>query len=363
MGPVHAQDGKGAERLQDLRTRFRELVRESSGAPNKTARMALLRNVARIGDEKAMQFLADVARGPRHADIYDDVMRLIARAGSASGVAAALFREHLGETDPHRRLARDFLLKRAVERRDDGWLKDTFFRGQTEDRFLALEAMGSIGSTSTLRSAWTLLRNRKWKTVPGTVVSCATIARAVRTFEGGEAARLLLLLRRDRRFRAEDSEALREAMRLWATGNLRDYVKISDLAHPDAAKRAESARFMGDASIEAARAPLLVLARKLGEHVDVRAAAAEALGGLTIARGALTRDLARLLTDPKERVRQAAVAGLARLRVKDAVVVLVKLVGSPLEMHARAALAAAYGQEADQDWKEWLRTCGLPQGT
>ena len=44
-------------------------------------------------------------------------------------------------------------------------------------------------------------------------------------------------------------------------------------------------------------------------------------------------------------------------------VVLVKLVGTPLEMHARAALAAAYGQEADQDWKEWLRTCGLPQGT
>ena len=152
-------------------------------------------------------------------------------------------------------------------------------------------------------------------------------------------------------------------MRLWATGDLRDYVKISDLAHPDAVKRAESARFMGDASIEAARAPLLVLARNSGELVDVRAAAAEALGGLTIARGALTRDLARLLKDPKERVRQAAVAGLARLRVKDAVVVLVKLVGTPLEMHARAALAAAYAQEADQDWKEWLRTCGLPHGT
>ena len=360
MRPVHAQDGKDEVRLEALTTRFRVLM---GSLPSRTERMGALRNIARIGNEKAMQFLVDIVRSPGHVDIEGDVMRLLAKAGPDSGVVAVVFRERLGPKDPYRRMARNFLLQRAEHKLDHKWLAHVFAGKQMEDRFLALKVMGKIGSVHTLRSAWALSFDRKWSPEPGTAVTCSTIAHAVRSFEGPEAARLLLLLHRDPRFHATDLAALRDATRLWASGNPRSYVKLSDLAHPDAAERAESALFMGAAGIESARAPLLFLARNAHENAVVRAAAAEALGGLTIARGALARDLRRLLGDPEEQVRFAAVAGLGRLRVKAAATVLMGLIGTPLEKRAVAALVAAYGKRAADDWNRWFRECELPQGT
>lgn len=360
--PVHAQDGKDEVRLEALTTRFRVLMHGGS-LPRRAQRMGLLRDIARIRNEKAMQFLVDVVRSPRHVDIEGDVMRLLAKVGPDSGVVAAVFRERLRPNDPHRRRARDFLLARAEHKLDHNWLASMFAGKHMEDRFLALKVMGNIGSMHTLRSVWTLLRDRKWTPESGTAVTCSTIAHAVRSFEGPEAARLLLLLHRDARFQATDRAALRDSTRLWASGHPRSYVRISDLAHPDAANRAESARFMGAAGIESARAPLLFLARNPSENAMVRAAAAEALGGLTIARGALARDLRRLLRDPEEKVRFAAVAGLGRLRVKTAAFVLADLIGTPLEKRALAALTTAYGEMAGDDWKYWIRECGLPEGT
>jgi hypothetical protein len=350
-GAVRAKED---DRLKELATQFRVIERDP---------VAILRRAAAMGDEKAFRFLVEVVRKPRHADLVDEVLQMMARTGRESGVVAALFRERLGRDDPYRRMARDFLLRRAVSRRDDDWLTVTFGSSILEDRFLALEGMGAIGSGSTMRAAWTLLRDSRWRPEEGTPVHLGTIARAVRSFEGTDAARLLLLLQRDKRFRPKDREAVRDATRLWASGDLHSYVRLSDLAHPDDARRAESAQFMGEAGIEAARAPLVMLARNPREPIAVRAAATEALGGLRIARADLAATLAALLQDEDSRVRSAAVAGLAGLRVRQAAAALVDLIGTPLEEIARSALADSNDLPANQDWKDWLATCMLPKGT
>jgi HEAT repeat protein len=234
-----------------------------------------------------------------------------------------------------------------------------------EDRFLAVQAMGLVASGATIEHAWKLLEDRSWKPAPRGIVNAGTLARALQSYEGEEAACFLLLLRQDNRFRPEDAEAVRHATRLWKHADLKRYISLRALGDPDSVRRANVARFMGRAGFEAARAPLVALATNRRERVEVRVAATEALGGMRLSRGAMARKLRSLVEDPDTKVRAAAVRALARLRVKQAAAVLVELLDGPLAEQARAELAAHNRLPAETDWSQWLSSsaCPLPDGT
>ena len=182
--------------------------------------------------------------------------------------------------------------------------------------------------------------------------------------EGREAARLLLLLNRDVRFTAKDAAAVRDATRLWHKPDLVSYIDVGDLSGDDLEKRKEMARFLGEAGIEAARLPLLKLAQRRQEDPALRAVAAEALGGLRIARSDLAEQLGRLLRDENEEVRRAAVRGLARLKIRPAAERLVRELDGSLADEVRWALSRSHGRAPLADWNEWFSNHGraLPDG-
>lgn len=369
--PARAQDPRAEALVVELRKEFRQVAQKAAGfAAQKEARLKILERAAEVDDLHALQFLVDVGRDARHQDLRGDILGLlVAKQESCkhdSGAVAELFEEHMDRDDPHRRLARTYLYRRAVDRKkDDEWLRRLYRSGMVEDRFLALQGMGKLGLTSTLYYAEQLRASDDWQPVEGTVIRCGTIARALEQLEGAEAARLLLLLQRDPRFTQGDALDVRDAIRLWKQNSLLAYIDLATLASPDAVERASAAHFMGEASVEVARAPLLRLARDRNENADVRAAAATALGGLTIAKGDLARSIGPLLEDPNPAVQLGAVEGLARLRVKAAARLLADLVDGPLEEAARKALADASGADASTDWRRWANgsDCPWPEGT
>jgi HEAT repeat protein len=364
--PVHSQGRLGAERLQRLKAEWRKLDATPGFGFQRQERLRILQDMARINDRRALQFLLDKARDPRLLILQVEILRLLARYLPEEDEVGFLFREHMTPGDPHRILARDFLLKRALRKRDDVWFNALFAMGpDVEDRFVALRGMGEIGSASVLEAAESLTRNGSWKPDDKGVVNCGTIAAALKDAEGPRAARLLLLLQKDARFRPGDARALREATRLWAHSDLRSYIAMTDLATPDLEERARSAEFMGRAGIEAARAPLIHLAFDRGEAARVRAAATTALGGLTIARGDLVRQLAELLQEDVKEVQVAAIEGLGRLRVRQAAELLAKLLDGPYGEPALRALTALSGLPPETDWRRWVASplCPLSQGT
>jgi HEAT repeat protein len=363
---VHAQPRGERTRLRELKAEFRRLtVRNQTSVVPPGEPLRVLEQILRIDDLAAIQFVVEVSRDSRHQRLQDETLRLLARYAPGSVIVAGLFSEHMSLEDPNRILARGYLIKRAVLRRDDSWLVGLFDRGTLEDRFLAVEALGKIGSTSTLEKANALVRDESWKPIDGTPIGCATIVASVRQLEGPHAARLLLLLRKDPRFTDDDALALREATRLWSRRDLRSYIDLSGLTDPDPDRRAEIALFLGEVGIETARAPLLHLARDAREPVKVRAAATQALGALLIARGDLASTLAKLARDPALEVRRAAIRGLQRLEVRQAAAALVDLLRGPMELDARTALQKLTGLGHDTKWHEWLASprCHLPEGT
>jgi HEAT repeat protein len=238
-----------------------------------------------------------------------------------------------------------------------------FSSGTIEDRFVALGALGDLGSARTLECATTLMRDQAWRPSADGVVSCGTIAASLRDAEGQPAACALLLLMRDPRFRPADAAALREATRLWRQTDLRTYIDLADLSAPDPARREEMATFLGAVGLEGARAPLLRLLGNPNEPLNVRRAAAAALGGLRIARGDLAARLRALLAVPDEPLREGAISGLGRLKVRQAAAALVSMVGGPYEAEGRAALSRLTGLPKGTDWSRWLESCDLPEGT
>jgi HEAT repeat protein len=225
--------------------------------------------------------------------------------------------------------------------------------------------MGEIGSTGTLDAARRLARDPSWAPKANTAINCGTIAASLKDLEGAAAARLLLLLRKDARFTAADSEVLSEATRLWSRRDPREYVDIHELAQPDPDQRAETAAFLGAAGIEEARAPLARIARNPAEPPAMRATAAEALGGLMLARGDLAEMLGELAQVENSEIARGAVRGLGRLHVRQSAEQLVGLLDGPLAADARAALAKLTGLAPDTDWAVWLKSprCQLPWGT
>jgi len=355
--PVLSQD-RDAQRLKTLKREFRQSRHTGLGGSRKY-RLRLLGEIAELGGSS---FIIREAL-PRHADIRIDILRLLAEYDPNDPIVAEIMQKHMGVGDPNRALARRYLLAKAIHDRDNKWLLRFFNRGRVEDRFLSLNAMGRIRSKHTLNCAERLAADTTWQAKPETEIEFATIAHSVSTFEGPRAARVLLLMRKDPRFGPDDESAMRAATRLWRRSDLRQYIDILELANPDVKARAATARFLGLAGIESARAPLWMLANDARQPVEVRAAAAEALGGLTIARGHLATQLGGLARAGDIAVRRAAVRGLGHLHVLQAATQLVAQLKGPVAEDARAELSKLSGKPAGTDWVSWLATCKLQKGT
>ena len=358
------QDRRQTDRLARYKLEWRKLDQKSGFGTQRKQYVRLADDIAKLGTPEAAHFLIPKTREPRYTEFHGDLLRMLAKYFPENDEVEFLMQEHMALEDPYRDIAREYLHKLALHRRDDVWLLDLFSMGTVEDRFLAVRGLGELSSPAALRCAESLARDRTWK--PGAnLINCGTIAAAVKDAEGQRAARLLLLLQRDPRFRPTDLAALRGATRLWRQSDLRAYIELTDLASPDSVTRAESAAFMGQAGIESARAPLLHLAYDRAEIGDVRVAAAKALGGLRIARGALVRRLRKLIADTDPDVRVAAIAGLGGLRVHQAALALVDLLDGPYAKHAAAALEHVSGLPPDTDWRAWVKNplFRLPDGT
>jgi hypothetical protein len=350
------EEQKQLQRLRELQKELRELPSKSpAGIARPTDQRRVLGDVARVGHPQSVRFLVQCLDDPVYAHLRDEILRMITTAaGADEALVSGVMRAHMAPDDPARRIARGYLLDLAMRRRKDEWLSGLFDGGTIEDRFLALKAMGDIGSVAALDCAGALLKDKSWRPDSTGLISCATIAMSLRDVEGEPAARLLLVLASDPRFVPADAQKLREATRLWRQSDLRSYVRLSDLAHEEARTREETAAFLGTVGLETARAPLLRVAFNTRETSDVRASAARALGGLRIAREDLAEKLKSLASDPDPAVRRGALDGLGRLQVEAAAQAFVSLLDGPFAEEVRAALARLTGLPAAYDWKRWL---------
>jgi len=366
LGLAHAQSNPVAERVTELIRRFRELETRPL-APRKEDQVAILRELAHIDFHIATRFVIRVAEDPNYLGLREELLKILADVERDDTNINTLMRDHMTPDDPYRAIARDYLLKRAIRGNKEDWLVSLYSMGATtEDRFLALEALGRIGATSTLDIAWKLAEDGDWQPRADSIVKCGTIVQAVHDHEGPRAARLLLLIAKDKRFTAADRTVLREATHLWKQSDLRRYIDFRELVAGDALQRIDTALFLGRAGIEEARAPLLHLARNEIEPADLRAAAADSLGRLSIARGALSLQLRALLHDREPLVQLGAIEGLSRLGVRQAAVALSELAnGGPLDNPARQALSRMTGLPPETDWIDWVNSprCDLPEGT
>ena len=364
--------GESAE-LTALKSEFRSLGAQGlfqARAPVKD-RFSVLQRILRLKEQGALEFLAGVVRNDGHDDLREDLLRLLAEEHPDTTVVTELLKQQLdldgqdplGPDNPQRRLARDLLLQWTKEKKDVSFALELMDKGTVEDRFAALKLLGEVEHASTLQYASKLLA-ADWEPDRAAGVTCGALALSLARMEGREAARLLLLLQRSRRFTDRDTIAVRDATRLWHKPDLVSYIDVGDLGGDDVEKRKEMARFLGDAGIEAARLPLLKLAQQRAEDPALRAAAAEALGGMRIARVDLAVELGRLLRDENEEVRKAAVRGLARLKIRPAAERLVKELGGPLADEVRLALSRSHGRSPLADWGEWFNNHGraLPDG-
>lgn len=369
LGTVVGEAGpKAPERapLDRLRFEYREAVtRHRVISIRREAQVRVLKKALRLRTDAATTWVLAMTRSADSVDLQRDALQLLAEEVPHRTDVVQFFREFMGPKHALRPLAREFLLGWALRKGERPWLLRLFEQGDTEDRFLAIQMLGRIGAPETLACAWTVLRDDKWIVRPSTVVHCGTLAAAMRHHEGEEAARLLLLLQRDPRFRSADSGAQRQATRTWHYIDLAHYVDLKALSHPDGVRREMMARFMGRAEFEGARAPLLALARNPRERVKVREAATEALGGLRLARADLAWELSRLLSDAEADVRRAAIGALAELGVKEAVAALLPLLQTSQAADVRRALADRNKLPVETDWAAWLasKDCPLPQGT
>ncbi len=350
---------KQLQRIRELTRELRDLAAKSPlGVARPTDQKRVLQELAKVDHPQAVRALVGYAEDPDYAPLREELLRILATTpGADEAQVSRLMRDHMGHGDPARRIARGYLLQLAKRRRNDEWLDALFDMGLVEDRFLAVRALGEVGSLSALDRATTLAKDKSWKPDAEGLISCGTIALSVKDAEGSQAARLLLLLTKDPRFGPADAQKLREATRLWHQTDLKTYVNLADLADRDPRKRQETATFLGAAGLEAARAPLVRVAFHPRELPEVRAAAATALGGLRIAREDLAERLKTLLSDPEPLVRRGAADGLGRLMVKPAADAFVSMLDGPFAAEIRASLSRLTGLPADTtDWKRWLQT-------
>jgi hypothetical protein len=370
--PVLAQGTKGPraqsaeekvlEQIQQLVRELRDLPSKSPGGVARvTDQKRIFEQLARINHAHAVRTLTGFIDNPDFAHLREELLRLLAAIRGHDEQIGRVMREHMAPGHPGRRIARDYLLAQARDRRLHEWLDALFAMGTLEDKFLALEAMGDISSAAVLDCAAALAKDKSWRPEPGGVVSCGTLALALSHAEGQAAACLLLLLSKDPRFGPADAAKLREATRLWRETDLRAYLNLADLSSQDPIKREEAAALLGAIGLESARAPLVRVAMNRKELPEVRAAAASALGGLRIARSDLAEQLEALANDQDPVVRAGARAGLAKLMVRRSAQAFVSMLDGPFKEEVKAALSGLARLPPDTDWKAWLATASFPQ--
>jgi HEAT repeat protein len=350
------EDQKKVEQITNLRHDLRELAAKSPGGVARPSdQKRLLKLISEVKHPQAVRTLIDYLDTDEYIPVRGYILELLAGISGEEATITQVMQEHVRPSDPQRATARKYLLDQAERRRKDEWPQRLFYAaGTAEDRFLALQVMGKIKGEHTLECASVLQRDKSWSP-DGGLMSCGTIAKSLESFEGQDAAELLLLLATDPRFTAADAAKVREATRSWMQTDLRTYVKLSDLSDP--AKRADAAAFYGAVGIEAARAPLMRVAFNKREVPEFRAAAATALGGLRIAREDLAERLATLLSDPDITIRRGALEGLGRLKVKQAVQAIDSMLDGPYADDALAALPRIMNNKpAKVDWRSWLKT-------
>lgn len=351
------EEQRQLQRIRELNRELRDLPTKSpGGVARPTDQKRHLAELAKINHPQAVRALVGYAENPDYVAVREELLRILATSpGADEAQVSRLMRDHMAHGDPARRIARDYLMELAKRRRKEDWLDGLFDSGMTEDRFLAVQAMGDIESPSTLDRATTLANDMRWTPDESGLISCGTIALSVRDAEGQQAACLLLVLTKDPRFGPADAAKVREATRLWHQTDLKAYVNLADLANPEPSKRRATAAFLGTVGLEAARAPLLRVAFNTRELPDVRAAAAAALGGLRIAKEDLADRLKTLLSDPEPLLRRGAADGLGRLMVKQSAEAFVSMLNGPHDAEARAALSRLTGLPPETDWKKWLK--------
>ncbi|MEM8883199.1 MAG: HEAT repeat domain-containing protein [Planctomycetota bacterium] len=357
---------EAARKLNELQTRYRGVAEDHRLiSDRREARYEILRDALRLQTRSASDWAIARMRDSGDEDLQRRILRFLAKEQRENPRVVRLFRELMTSDRSQRRLARDFLIQWAVRESEHAWLERLFRQGSVEERFLAVRALGRIAGPTTVEMARELMDDPEWEAEKDGVMQCATLATAMQSFEGEAAARLLLLLKRDRRCTARDREAIQHATRGWKHADLSRYVSLMALSDPDPLRRQNVADFMGRAGVESARAPLWSLARSRREPSAVRAAAAGSLGYLKLSRGALARDLGTLLRDEDKAVAEAAVRALARLRVKVAVEILVEVLDGPLGALARGELGRNLSLPAGTDWARWVvsEECKLPRGT
>jgi len=352
------EEQKRSQKVRDLNRELRELPsRSPSGIARASDQRRIFAEIAKINHPDAIRAIVNAVDETEYAPLREELLRMLADAPSADeAIVSRVMRQHIAPDDPARRIARDYLLTQAVRRHKDEFPHTLFYLAPSlEDRFLSLHVMGKIGSIHTLECASTLVKDKSWLPDESGLVSCGTIAMALEDEEGPAAARLLLLLTKDPRFTTADTPKLRQATRTWHQTDLRTYVNLADLTDRDPLNRRDTATFLGAVGLEAARAPLVRMAYNRGEAAEVRAAAATALGGLSIAREDLVEQLGKLLSEADPVVRTGAVEGLLRLNVVQAAEALVSMLDGPYAEEARAALSRRTGQPLETDWRKWLK--------
>ncbi|MHC4850172.1 MAG: HEAT repeat domain-containing protein [Planctomycetota bacterium] len=366
LSPAKPAEKWKVEKFDQLKLDYRNVTSlHRLESARREDRERILKDAVTLEYDKALRWVVSRTRNCDDTLLQRKLLQHLERKQPGAPLVIGLFREIATTKSPNRALARDFLLEWAVKENQQPWLVRLFQTGSMEEKFLAVQAMGLTASSSTIENAWKLLENRTWKPEPRGIVNAGTLARAMQSFEGEAAACFLLLMERDNRFRVEDEEAVRHTTRLWKYADLRRYVSLRSLGDADSQRRKDVARFLGRAGFEAARAPLLAMARDPRERSEVRVAATEALGGMRLSRGAMTKELKALVRDSDIKVREAAVRALGRLKVRQSAEALVDLFDTPLARRARAELAAHNGLPEDTDWAEWLYStaCPLPEGT
>jgi len=283
------------EALAELRHEWAKLVRDIPGVQVEAdQRLVLLRAALALDTDSALRWVAARIEEPGQADIRGVVEPEVVETAPDSRVVLEFFRARLDANEGDRAFARDYLVGRALRERDAEWLTAWFETAPREDRFRALTALGKLRSPATLSCATALVADPSWKPDESGVVGCTTIIMSLTDFEGEPAARLLLLLRTDPRFGPADREAIEEATRRWKERDLASYVDLASLGRGAPEERADNARFCGRIALERARLPLLLIAKNANEDPQIRAACAEALGSLRIARTDLARELTAL---------------------------------------------------------------------
>jgi len=114
----------------------------------------------------AIDWVVAMTRNSANPELQQEILSLLAKKQSDNSKVINLHREFMVSEHALRVPARDFLLDWAVKKGERAWLLRLFKSSDTEDRFLAIRALGRIAAPDTLALLWRLLEDKSWKPCP-----------------------------------------------------------------------------------------------------------------------------------------------------------------------------------------------------